>query len=238
MFGTDGFRSAAAGLAVTLALAGGAMAQTGPAERPPASFDALEYIDSGGCVFVRVEVGGRVDWVPRVGADRQPVCGRTPTLAQPAPVRAAPVRAAEAPAPRPAPTPAAPVPARAIVLAEAAPPRTVQVIIPPALMREDGTARVSCAHVRVPGAYVVAPDGSCIPVEIAPVPPAAVAGPTASGQQAVRALAADNPGPPPGWRTAWDDGRLNPHRGIRTVEGEAQMRRVWTDTVPRRLVED
>jgi hypothetical protein len=230
---TEGFLSAAAGLAVTLALAGGALAQTGPAERPPASFDALEYVDTGGCVFVRVEVDGRVDWVPRVAQDRQPVCGRTPSLAQPAPVQAA-----EAPALRPAPAPAAPAPARTIVLAEAAPPRTVQVIIPPALMREDGTARVSCAHVRVPGAYVVAADGSCIPVEIAPVPPAAVAQPTASGQQAVRALAADNPGPPPGWRTAWDDGRTNPHRGIRTVEGDAQMHRVWTDTVPRRLVGD
>jgi hypothetical protein len=34
----------------------------------------------------------------------------------------------------------------------------------------------------------------------------------------------------------WTDGRLNPYRGIRTVEGDAQMRMVWTDTVPRRLV--
>jgi hypothetical protein len=40
----------------------------------------------------------------------------------------------------------------------------------------------------------------------------------------------------PGYANVWTDGRLNPYRGIRTVEGDAQMRMVWTDTVPRRLV--
>jgi hypothetical protein len=37
---------------------------------------------------------------------------------------------------------------------------------------------------------------------------------------------------PPGYRAVWDDGRLNPHRGPRTAAGDAQMRRLWTDTVP------
>lgn len=41
---------------------------------------------------------------------------------------------------------------------------------------------------------------------------------------------------PKGYRRAWEDGRLNPHRGPRTATGDAQMELVWTNTVPRRLV--
>lgn len=41
---------------------------------------------------------------------------------------------------------------------------------------------------------------------------------------------------PKGYRIAWDDGRLNPRRGIGQPSGEAQMAQIWTDTVPRRLV--
>lgn len=42
-------------------------------------------------------------------------------------------------------------------------------------------------------------------------------------------------GPPPGYRAAWDDGRLNPHRGPRTLEGDYQSQVVWTNETPRRL---
>ena len=34
---------------------------------------------------------------------------------------------------------------------------------------------------------------------------------------------------------AWNDGRLNPFRGPRTAAGDAQMERIWTNTVPRKL---
>jgi hypothetical protein len=71
-----------AALAVTMTLAFGvapAMAQLAmPAEQPPAGFEATEYVDSSGCVFVRVDVGDRVEWVPRVGPDRQQLCGMEP----------------------------------------------------------------------------------------------------------------------------------------------------------------
>lgn len=43
-------------------------------------------------------------------------------------------------------------------------------------------------------------------------------------------------GIPEGYKPAWEDDRLNPHRAQGTRAGEAQMRAVWTDTVPRQLV--
>jgi len=42
--------------------------------------------------------------------------------------------------------------------------------------------------------------------------------------------------PPAGYRVAWDDGRLNPNRGLGTALGQRQMEAVWTNTTPRRLV--
>lgn len=43
---------------------------------------------------------------------------------------------------------------------------------------------------------------------------------------------------PEGFESAWDDGRLNPRRAEGSSDGRAQMRRVWTDTVPRRLADE
>lgn len=42
---------------------------------------------------------------------------------------------------------------------------------------------------------------------------------------------------PNGYRKAWDDGRLNPHRAKGTAQGQAQQDLVWTNDVPARLVE-
>ena len=42
--------------------------------------------------------------------------------------------------------------------------------------------------------------------------------------------------PPKGYRAIRDMGRLNPRTGVGTLEGRAQMRQIWTDTVPRRLI--
>lgn len=42
---------------------------------------------------------------------------------------------------------------------------------------------------------------------------------------------------PEGYRAAWQDDRLNPKRAEGTLEGWGRMKLVWTDTVPRRLVD-
>ncbi|MBV1927322.1 MAG: SPOR domain-containing protein, partial [Rhodobacteraceae bacterium] len=42
--------------------------------------------------------------------------------------------------------------------------------------------------------------------------------------------------PIPGYKTVWEDDRLNPARATGTAAGEAQTNRIWTQTVPRKLI--
>ncbi|WP_172794902.1 SPOR domain-containing protein [Loktanella sp. 3ANDIMAR09] len=70
--------------ALTTGLAGQVNAQTTavPAEFPPASYTASQYVDSRGCAFVRAGMDGRVTWVPRVDRRREQLCNFQPSLAR------------------------------------------------------------------------------------------------------------------------------------------------------------
>lgn len=52
-----------------------------------------------------------------------------------------------------------------------------------------------------------------------------------------QAQATISTGMPQGYRQVWTDDRLNPYRAHGTVAGKAAMDLIWTDTVPRRLIE-
>ncbi|MDG4649712.1 hypothetical protein P6F26_14805, partial [Roseibacterium sp. SDUM158017] len=106
--------------------------------------------------------------------------------------------------------------------------RPLLVILPPTVVL-DGATEVECPEVSGPAAaYLDRPGVTCALVDPADLDAHAAGG--------VARLDLALPGPPPGYRRAWEDGRINPHAGVRTVEGEMEMRQIWTDTVPRRLI--
>ena len=120
--------SAAFAVIISLTISAQAQVSLSPAELPSADFAGREYVDSKGCVFLRSTFGGEVTWVPRFGADRQPICNGQPTTA-----------AAAAPAPAPASGASAPAAATAANSASPAPravPQTVGQVRAPVVVSE------------------------------------------------------------------------------------------------------
>lgn len=253
-----GDRWMAAAFAAGLVLAAGqAMAKRGdpytPASLPPAGFKGAQFVDSDGCIFVRAGYGGQVTWVPRFTDARKPMCGYKPTFAggraadpvqkpaavaapappaptgapvrTPAPQPAAPARVA-APAPVPPPAPVAPKPAAApVVLAQdtrQAPPTACPNLSPGSqpYMHTHAGHPVRCGPQAGHPGDQARPNAGRAPVVVTPpnVVPSHVM--------------------PPGYKAAWEDGRLNPHRARGTAAGQASMNVVWTESVPRRLNPD
>lgn len=238
-----------------------------PAEFPPASFKGTQYVDSKGCVFIRAGVDGNVTWVPRVTRARQPICGAQPTFAaaKPAPEPAAPAKVATAPAPKPARPEQIVVPAAKPVSkpSAAVPVRTVaSVTTPPKVASKPPAARYAVptpmdgpAQTGVCGPHMVGTGVRCGPQVEYPVTygtaqgrvaAAAVVKPgtVAPGTRVVpkhvyqqQLNATKGVSVPKGYRPVWTDDRLNPKRAHQTFEGKASMEQIWTQTVPRKLVE-
>ncbi|WP_300519390.1 SPOR domain-containing protein [Aliiroseovarius sp.] len=239
--------------AEALTLAQGAQ----PAETPPSSYRADVYIDSRGCAYVRAGIDGRTSWVPRVTRDRKVVCGMAPTFAR------GTVAPTQAPTPTPA-SPSAPEPAPARI-ARSSMPATAPAADPTAPAEElrdtpaaDSvrTVYVACAN---PGDEMLVPagrvrirytctareqvvrkvrlsDGATLRIIATRGPRETVRNRPRAAQAAPVAAPVDGQAVPEGYRVAWDDDRLNPNRGPRSAAGDAQMARVWDDSVPMRRV--
>lgn len=87
---------------------------------------------------------------------------------------------------------------------------------------------VAAAPVAVPGRVYTAS-------EVAQLPPGTRIVPRHVAQAQAQAAMVGNV--PAGYRPVWEDDRLNPRRAQGTVGGKAAMDLVWTDTVPRRLID-
>lgn len=205
---TTAFRAIAT--CVCLLGAGSSLASvdgTTPAELPPAEFTGRQFVDSQGCVFIRAEVSGAVTWVPRMTRDREVLCGFQPTFAE---------GTAAATGSLPSVSPDAPPDVSAAAPAAVAKP-VADAPKPDAVPQAEAMA--------APAAEAAAPPK-----------PRPTAAPARSAVKRKPVVVQTSGGLPKGYRPVWTDDRLNPHRGKGTPEGEASMRRIWSDSVPMRLV--
>jgi hypothetical protein len=254
----------ALGLALLLtSFAYGAQAQglrgaEGPAEVPPSSFTDSQYVDSRGCIFIRAGRSGIVRWVPRVTRSREQMCGYRPsTIAAPQPIAPTVVPQATA-AVSPHSHHSQPMPQQRVIVQVQQPRAQFRGNFQRqggASFRSAGGGQTACFGASVISQQYVNSNGShvvrCGPQKVAPTATNSNAFQTRRGfyntgsanTYAIQDPAArivQVPGPqfaaPPGYQPVWTDGRLNPIRGIGTLEGQIRTQQVWTNTVPSRLV--
>ncbi len=248
-------------------LAQGAGGTPMPAEFPPASYKGKQYVDSLGCVYIRAGVDGNVTWVPRVTRARQPICGAQPTFAAAKPAPSEPAKVAATPQPAPAPKPAqpakatAPAPKPVKVVSVPVQPKKAAVTQPVMAKQPAPAMRKAAIQQHAPVRA-----GNCSPhmtgnglrcgpqneypvtygygngpvqpgtvVKPGSVPPGTRVAPKHVYHQQKNATAGVSV--PKGYRPVWTDDRLNPKRAHQTFEGKAAMDQVWTQTVPRRLID-
>lgn len=197
---------------------------SGPANLPPSSFRGPQFVDNRGCVFIRAGQAGAVTWVPRVSRDRRQICGLQPTFA----TRTTTARTIKRRAVRK--VAAAPV----VVTPQAAPQTTAKV--QPCRgrgfsARYTNETDVRCGPQGTPTRTVIRrSDRTGTDTSTGA---GVLKGPKGANRKIVEARMKV----PKGYAPAWEDDRLNPLRGVGTSSGKASMNKIWTNTVPRRLVD-
>lgn len=241
---------------VAAALSPGVLhAQSVPAEMPPASYTARQYVDSKGCVWVRAGSDVAPTWVPRVSRDRKQICNATPTQV---------ARSAPAPAPVVVAQPVTPPPTAPVVVRTAPPVKSAPPPQPASdtktILRTKGPYPLVAVRVpeTVPAASPVCPDRSGVskrytnhgqhgPVRCGPqaeLPYAGTGAVAAAGSVPRGDKIGTKPFEPvaavptiaPGYRPVWDDGRLNPNRP-KPAKGAAVHVLQWTNYAPYRLID-
>lgn len=217
----------AAFIALPVAGAVLALGTAGPAELPPPGFEGQQYVDSRGCVFLRAGVGGQVRWVLRMTADREPLCGYPPSVAQ-----------AAASGGEPAATSSRQTRAKASSNARrqvrrgqtrtTTPLRLDITPLCPAHAPHSKQARTADGRMRL---YCSADPNFDLAAAVRRTNARLAA------EQARFAGRAEMP-VPKGYHRVWKDGRLNPHRGAGTSAGQAAQDLIWTRDVPAKLRPD
>ncbi len=249
----------------------------GPAEIPPASYKAMQYVDSRGCAYIRTGYGGKVTWVPRVTRSKQLVCGLKPTRvagARPAAVTAAAPKRARAVIRQPAATPritavrtpSAATPRRVATSAAARQPAQTQrpfnwnafwfgtphkrpAPAPTIVSKPRPPGRAAVATAPIPARTTTAVAAVPCPCAVRTGPQAihpAVAYRAAIGRQSLPVLRPRVQPPqvapiatamPKGYHSLLADPSILALRAVGTAEGKAAMDLIWTETVPRRLID-
>lgn len=203
-----------------------------PAEFPPASYAGRQYVDSRGCVFIRAGIDGNVTWVPRVTRSRKAICGFQPTFAPQAAAPSTPKVTAAATPTKPKPvrtaTKVAPVAVRGQAACRGGNAVSQQYVGRVGENVRCGPQQGAYATYVRRDAYAGGKYGGGYHPQPTRVAPRHVV----ENQKASLPVIAV----PEGYKPAWDDDRLNPRRAHQTFAGKAQMDRIWTETLPRKLI--